>query len=177
MQAKLRPSESLHLAFEHYEIEKPLDLPVKSLSLHHSREVYDIDYLHTLLSIPTLRWLNISGLLWTYTLLREDDIDRSRTSAINKLSFSSSTPSRDDFAEILTWPKALKEFGFEAWPDDRPAPSRARRLLTLLNPQKGTLEKISFSEEPCHPSLDYHLPYELDTFLALKPLSIREEWL
>ena len=130
--------------------------------------MYDIYYPHSLFSIPTLRWLKISGLLWSYTLLREDDIDRSQTSAINKLSFSSSTPSTDDFAEILTWPKALREFGFEAWPDDRPAPSRARRLLTLLNPQKGTLEKISFSEEPRHPSLDYHLPYELDTFLALK---------
>ena len=141
MQAKLCPSESLRLAFGHYEVEKPLGLPVKSLSLHHSREVYDIDYLNSLFSIPTLRWLNISGLLRSFTLLREDDIDRSRRSATNKLSFPSSTPSANDFAEILTWPKALKEFGFEAWPDDRPAPSPGEASADVAQPPEGNLEE------------------------------------
>ena len=177
VQAKLRPSESLHLAFGHYEIEKPLGLPVKSLSLHHSREVCDIDYLHSLFSIPTLRWLNISGLRWSQPLQNKDDVDRSRTSAVNKLSFPSSAPSADDFAEFLTWPKALKELSFEASSEGLPQHPQMRRLRSLLKPQKETLEKISLSGESLFTLLSYNLLYGFFSFLALKRLSIRADWL
>ena len=169
---------SLHLAFDHYEIENNfMFLPLRSLSLHHSNEVYDIDYLYSLFNIPTLRWLSISGLTWSHPLLRKDDIDRSRTSTLTKLSFPSSAPSANDLAELLTWPIALRHFSLEASPDERPAQPRVRRLIQLLSLQRETLEELYLSGEPRHPLLSYRLGLELIEFSALKRLSIHGEWL
>ena len=177
LKVELRPIKSLHLALGQYEIGNPLNLRLASLSVHHSEEVYDIDYLHSLFSIPTLRSLCISGLLWSHPLLRRDDIDRSRTSAVLKLSFPASMPSGNDLAELLTWPKALKYFGLEASSDSRARRPRVRRLVTLLSLQRDTLEEIFLSGDFRHPLLDYSPNRELTTFTALKRLSIRLDWL
>lgn len=169
---------SLHLSFDRYEImDYILSLPLKSLSLHHSQEVYDIDYLHSLFSVPTLRWLCISGLQWSKPLLRKDDIDRTQTSDVTKLSFPSSAPSANDFAELLTWPKALKSFGFEASPDERETQPRLRSFISLLSAQKESLEELFLSGEPRHPFIAYHLTHKLAGFPALTRLSVRAEWL
>lgn len=178
LQAELRNIGALHLALGiYYNLENPTNLPLKSLSLRYTHGGYDIDYLHTFFSIPTLRWLCISDLIWSYPLLRKDDIDRSRTSNITKVSFPFSAPSANDLAELLTWPKELRHFGLEAEPDSRNRQPRRRRLMTLLSPQKDTLTEIFLSGVPCHPLIDYTLSYELNTFTALKRLSIRHEWL
>lgn len=178
LQAELRNIRALHLALGlYYDIENPIDLPFKSLSLRYTHGGYDIEYLHTFFSIPTLLWLCISDLVWSYPLLRKDDIDRSRTSNVTKISLPFSAPSANDLAELLTWPKELRHFGLEAEPDNRNSQPRRRRLMTLLSSQKDTLTEIFLSGVPCHPLIDYTLSYELNTFTALKRLSIRHEWL
>lgn len=175
---ELRSVGTLHLALGLYhDLEMPWNLGLKSLSLRHTHQGYDIDYLHAFFSIPTLRWLCISELLWSHPLLLKDDIDRSRTSDVKKLSFPSSAPSANDFAELLTWPKALVRFGMEAAPDSRQKQARRRRLLTLLGSQKETLEQLFLSGVPCHPLIDYRLNRDLTAFSALKRLSIRHDWL
>lgn len=178
LQAELRNIGTLHLALGlYYDIENPVDHPFKSLSLRHTHGVYDIDYLHTFFSIQTLRWLCISDLVWSHSLLRKDDIDRSRTSNITRISFPSSAPSANDLEEFMTWPKELKHFGLEAEPDVRNRQVRRRSLVTLLGSQKDTLEAIFLSGLPAHPLIDYTLNHELRTFTALRQLSIRHEWL
>lgn len=178
LQAELRNIGTLHLALGlYYDIENPVDHPFKSLSLRHTHGRYDIDYLHTFFSIPTLRWLCISDLVWSHSLLRKDDIDRSRTSNVTRISFPFSASSANDLAELLTWPKELEHFGLEAEPDVRHRQPRRRRLVTLLGSQKDTLEEIFLSGVPEHPLIDYTLNHELSTFTALRRLSIRHEWL
>ena len=178
LQAELRNIGTLHLALGlYYDIENLVELPFKSLSLRHTRGGYDIDYLHTFFSIPTLRWLCISDLVWSNPLLRKDDIDRSRTSNVTRISFPFSAPSANDLAELLTWPKELRNFSLEAEPDSRDRQPKRRCLVTLLSSQKDTLKEIFLSGVPSHPLIDYTLNHEFNTFTALRRLSIRHEWL
>lgn len=135
-----------------------------------------LDYLHSLFSIPTLRWLCIKNVRWNKPLLVKDDSDRSRTSDVTKLSFPCSTLSANDLAEFITWPKALTAFALEIEPDARPRPNK-RRFLDLLSYQKETLQELFLSGDPrIDPILDYSLNRELLQFTALKRLSVARNW-
>ncbi|KAF4627652.1 hypothetical protein G7Y89_g10498 [Cudoniella acicularis] len=117
----LAPSlTKLHLKPAKCDMELPLRLPVTSLDLWYPRFNKDYDRhkflqseLYAIFCIPTLRHLSLMYANFWQCFKELPSQGRARTSNVTTLSLPSTVPVGPDFAEILTWPKALKSLHFE----------------------------------------------------------------
>ena len=120
-----------------------------SLTYSESLQVFDaqeLASLHRICLVPTLRRLSLSD--WCFwNLEAAEDESRSRTSNVTHLSVLRSGYPGPSLREILTWPKALESFVFQAYPYEIFYSAEYRRyspeeLLDYLRPQQESLQSV-----------------------------------
>lgn len=184
----LGPSlRSLYLAPAKYEIISSSYDSLVSLDLRyrdHDWQDYEpgVDYIYSLFTIPTLLHLSIEDFRsWDRVQPVKPTKCKPRSSNVTSLSFPRTVSDGNDFAELLTWPRALKSFYIELvldedWYGAMTQRLSPRRLIDALLPQKDHLRKIHITGEDDYKAIGDTVYHGLCKFSSLRRLNIHIEF-
>lgn len=183
----------IHLGAGEYE-ELILDLaPITSLSINMYNLEEHLEYtlrgafipfntLYTIFELPSLRVLRMLGTMaFQDTELEEERLkNRAATSNISSLNltlYELSASKLESFAEVLTWPKALRVFHLAITNCLEEAHSAPEHIIEAVAPHRASLEELCIDYITWPTEADKMGPLGLHAFSRLKKLSLPSKYL
>lgn len=141
----------------------------------------DRNSLYSIMTRPSLDSLSFVGTRSWDRSVNAGANQRSRTSNISCLSFQGNVPTGDVLQEILTWPKALRSFHYEAW-RDRDERNHVHglsscSLVKALLSQRESLEELFITGESDPHAILMSGLWNFGAFIRLRRLGLPRDFM